>query len=137
MNMNKQILMTTIGFALTACPVFSHADELCSYAPSKSYVVNRISSGLGGAGTGALVAMQATELTVVADGSGSAVLAGASGAVAGSPVVISVLIVAGIIAAGTGIALELGCMKQNYPDTTEKIIGITGKVQQATLAVFR
>ncbi len=135
--MNKKITMSLIGLGLTACATSVHADELCSYAPSKSYVVNRIASGLGGAGIGALIAMHATGLTVVANGSGSAVIAGASGAVAGSPVVIPVLIAAGIIAAGAGIALELGCMKQNHPEKSEKIIGIAGKAQQATLAVFR
>ena len=135
--MNKQIVMATMGFILAACPFFSHADELCSYAPSKSYVVNRISSGLGGAGTGALAVMHTTGLSMVADGSGSYVLAGAGGVVAGSSIAIPALIVASVAAVGAGIALELGCIKKNHPDTARSIEKHAESLHQSALAVFR
>ena len=135
--MNKQLVTVAIGFVLTVLTDFLYADELCSYAPSKSYVVNRISSGLGGAGTGALAVMQTAGLSMVADGSGSYMIAGAGGSVAGTSIVVPALIVAGVAAAGTGIALELGCIQINHPATVRHIEEYAESIYQIALAVFR
>lgn len=129
--------MVAIFLPFTVCLESVHAGEICSYAPSQSYAVNRITSGLGGAGTGALVTMQATGLSMIADGSGSYALAGAGGAVASSSIAVPVLIAASIAAAGTGIALELGCIRENHPDAVREIGAFAESLHQAALAVIR
>ena len=113
------------------------AEEICSYAPSQSYVINRITSGLSGVGTGALLVMQSAGLSIAADGGGAYALAGAGGAIAGSSMAIPALIVAGVAAVSAGMALELGCIRENHPGAVREVGEFAERFHRGALAVIR
>lgn len=110
----------------------STTDVVCSYAPSQSEVVKKISASAGvagGAGATALAIAEATGLTAVAHSSGAYIFTGSSGYVAGTlgataavtakaPVIIGVTIIVGT-AAGT---VELLCTPKNHPEFTAKVV---------------
>jgi len=110
------------------------ADVVCSYAPSQSAAVNRITAGTGGAGVGAASLLQATGLQFVAHSSGGYILTGAGGYVAGtllSPLVVPTVVAATVIVSGTAIIVELSCAPRNHPDTIKSVKQITAEFNQA------
>jgi len=134
--MISQRLFIATAIALTAS--MSHAettsDVVCSYAPSKSAAVNRITAGTGGAGVGAAAILQATGLQFVAHSGGGYILTGAGGYVAGtllSPLVVSISVAATVIIGGTAIVVELSCAPRNHPDAINSVKRITAEFNQA------
>lgn len=110
------------------------ADVVCSYAPSQSAAVNRISAGVGGAGVGAAALLQATGLQFVVHGSGGYILTGAGGYVAGtlmSPLVVPTVVAATVIVSGTAVVVELSCAPRNHPDAIKSVKQITAEFNQA------
>lgn len=127
-----------IGAAITLAATASHAqvstDVVCSYAPSQSVVVNRIASGVGGAGAGAATILQAAGLTAVSHSAGGYIFTGAGGYVAGTlgyAIVAPVLITASVVVGGTAIVLELSCAPKNHPDAVNKVKGMTAEFIKA------
>jgi len=134
--MNRQRLLIVAAIALTTS--ISHAettaDVVCSYAPSQSGAVNRITAGTGGANVGAAALLQATGLQFVAHSSGGYILTGAGGYVAGtllSPLVIPTVVAASVIVGGTAIVVELSCAPRNHPDAMNSVKKITAEFNQA------
>ena len=134
--MNITRLLITASLAVTASMSFADnvADVVCSYAPSQSTAVNRISAGTGGAGVGAAALLQATGLQFVAHSSGGYILTGAGGYVAGnllSPLVVPAVVTATVIVSGTAIVVELSCASRNHPDAIQSVKQITAEFNQA------
>jgi hypothetical protein len=117
--------------------VKANTDVICSYAPSKSAVVSRISAGVGGAGAGAAAILQSAGLTVVAHSSGAYIFTGTGGYVAGTmgvAVVAPVIIIASVLVGGSAIALELTCLPKNHPDAIKKVDQFTAEFHRAVLS---
>jgi hypothetical protein len=113
-------------------------DVVCSYAPSQNPVVNRITAGLGGVGTGAAAILQAAGLTAVTHSSGAYILTGAGGYVAGTigaAIVAPVLITASVVVAGTAVTLELTCAPKNHPEAVKKVRQITDEFNKSVRSV--
>ena len=96
----------------------------CSFAPSQSLVVNRISGAAAGASATAYALAQATGLTVVSHSSGAYILTGAGGYVAGTlggAVVGPAIVVVGLLVGGAAVTVELICAPKNHPAEVAKI----------------
>ena len=100
---------------------------ICSYAPSQSSLVASVSGAAGVNATAAAVAT-AMNLSAVVHSSGTLILTGTSGYIAGTlgapaaaiaaaPIVLSVALVVG----GTAVSIELVCAGENHPDQVKKI----------------
>lgn len=137
--MNIQKLLIGAAIALTTLTSYAETttDVVCSYAPSQSAAVNRITAGAGGAGVGAAAMLQATGLSIVTHSSGGYILTGAGGYIAGtllSPLVVPVAIVASVVVGGTVIAVELSCAPKNHPDAINKVKEMTAEFKRAILS---
>lgn len=109
-------------------------DVVCSYAPSQSAAVNRIVTGMGGAGVGASAILQATGLQFVAHSGGGYILTGSGGYVAGtllSPIVTTTVVFATVVVGGTAVVVELSCAPKNHPDAIKNIKRITSEFNLA------
>ena len=134
--MNITRLLIAAALSLTASMSYgeSTAEVVCSYAPSQSAAVNRITAGTRGAGVGAAALLQATGLQFVAHSSGGYILTGAGGYVAGtllSPLVVPTVFAATVIVGGTAIVVELSCAPRNHPDAIKSVKQITAEFNQA------
>lgn len=128
----------TLGFGLAVTSVFAQSqpstEVVCSYAPSQSALVNKISSEIGGAGLGAEAILKAAGMTAVRHSSGSYIFTHAGGYVAGSlgsAITAPVLITASIVVAGAAVALELTCAPRNHPDAIKKVEALTADFNKA------
>lgn len=113
-------------------------DVVCSYAPSQSVMVNRITAGIGGAGAGAAAILQAAGMTAVTHSSGAYILTGAGGYVAGTigaAIVAPVLITASVVVAGTAVAVELTCAPTNHPAAVKRVHEITEEFNRSVRSV--
>lgn len=109
------------------------AEVVCSYAPSQSATVNRITAAAGGAGVGASAILSATGLQFVAHSGGGYILTGSGGYVAGtllSPIIIPTVITATVVIGGATIALELTCAPRNHPQAVDRVKEITVSFNQ-------
>ncbi len=129
--MCKKFASQTIGAVLFCGLATGHAyaetrtDVICAYAPSQSAAVNKISYAVSGAGAGALVTLQAAGLTVVPHVSGSYILTGAGGYVAGTmagATAAAFAIPATVAVGGSAIAIELMCAPKNHPGLVSKVM---------------
>ncbi len=112
-------------------------DVVCSYAPSQSVGVSRITAGIGGAGAGAAAILEAAGLTAVMHSSGAYIFTSAGGYVAGtigSAVIAPVLITASVIVAGAAITVELSCAPKNHPETVKKMEAVAVAFNKAALS---
>lgn len=137
MNTKQIFLGAAMALAAMTSQAQTTTDVVCSYAPSQSAAVNRITAGVGGAGAGAAAILEATGLTLVAHSSGGYILTGAGGYVAGtllSPLVVPVLITASVVVAGGVIAVELSCAPKNHPDAINKVKALTAEFSRAVLS---
>lgn len=113
-------------------------DVVCSYAPSQSVAVNRITAGIGGAGAGAAAILQAAGMTAVTHSSGAYILTGSGGYIAGTigaAVVAPILITAGVAVAGTVVVVELTCAPTNHPYATKRVLEITDEFNKSVRSV--
>lgn len=136
MNPKRILLGAVIALLASVSQAQANSDVYCTYVPSQSAAVKRITSGLGGTAVGAVALLKATGLTVVTHSSGGYLLTGASGYVAGtlvSPLVVPVLITATVVVGGAAVAVELTCSPQNHPDAVKKVKQITAEFNKAVL----
>jgi len=134
----KLLIGTAIALIATTSQAATTTDVVCSYAPSQSAIVNRITSCVGGAGVGAEAILQAAGLTAVHHSSGAYIFTGAGGYVAGTfgtAIVAPVLIVTSVVVAGTAVALELSCAPVNHPDSVNKVKEITAEFTRAVSSI--
>lgn len=134
MNSKTLLIFATIALAASASHAATNYEVVCSYAPSQSAAVNRITAGAGGAGAGAAAMLQATGLSLVTHSSGAYILTGSGGYVAGSllsPLLVPMIVTASVIVGGTAIALELSCAAKNHPDAVNSVRSITAKFNEA------
>jgi hypothetical protein len=113
-------------------------DVVCSYAPSQSVAVNRITAQIGGAGAGAAAILQAAGMTAVTHSSGAYILTGTGGYIAGTigaAVIAPILITASVVVAGTAVAVELTCAPTNHPSATKKVLEITEEFNKSVRSV--
>lgn len=108
---------------------YAHAevttDVICSYAPSQSAAVKRISGLLAASAAGAEVALVTSGITIVAHSSGVPILTGAGGYIAGTmtgALATTTVITAGIIVGGSAVTVELACAPKNHPELVKKVI---------------
>jgi hypothetical protein len=128
MNIKKQLAAAAIVFSASTSYATTTTDVICSYAPSQSVAVNRITAGVGGAGLGAAAILKATGLTMVAHSSGAYILTGSGGYVAGtllSPLAAPLLVTASVLVGGTAVALQLSCAPKNHPDAVKSVANAT------------
>lgn len=134
MDTKRLLIGAAIALTVTTSQAHATTDVVCSYAPSQSVIVNRISSGVGGAGAGAAAILQAAGLTAVPHIGGGYIFTGTAGYVAGTlgyAIVAPVLITASVVVGGTAIALELSCAPKNHPDAVKKVNEITAEFIRA------
>jgi hypothetical protein len=134
MKANKLIAVGGLALIASISQAASTMDVVCSYAPTESVAVNRITAGLGGAGVGASAILQATGLSLVAHSSGAYILTGSGGYVAGtllSPLAVPVLVTASVVVGGTAIALTLSCAPKNHPKAIESVAHATEAFNKA------
>lgn len=134
--MYKQFLILLIALVAKSAEANGTTDAVCTYAPSQSVIVNRISTGVGGAGLGAAAILQAAGLSAVMHSSGAYIFTGAGGYVAGTlgmAIVAPVLITTSVVVGGSVIALELTCAPKNHPDSLRKMKEITAEFTKETL----
>lgn len=137
MNTKQIFLGAAMALAAMTSQAQTTTDAVCSYAPSQSAAVNRISSGVGGAGAGAAAILQAAGLTAVQHSAGGYIFTGAGGYVAGTlgyATVAPVIITASVIVGGVAIAVELSCAPKNHPDAINKVKEITAEFNSAVLS---
>lgn len=125
--------------APVAAPMQNSQEIICALAPSQSSVVSHVSSVAGGGSAAALALAQATGFSVVAHSSGSLILTGAGGYVAGTlgtaiagPIIIGV----GLVVGGAAVSVELLCLPKNYPDSASKINAAATEFMQRSKISF-
>lgn len=114
-----------ISIATTSTHAEASTEFICSYAPSQSEAVNRISALLGGGAAGAEAILISSGLTVVSHSSGMPILTGAGGYIAGTmtgALVTSVVIPVGVVVGGAVTTLELACAPKNHPELVQKVL---------------
>jgi len=134
MNTKRLLIGSAIALASSLSYAATTTEVVCSYAPSQSAAVNRITAAAGGAGAGAAAILQATGLSLVAHSSGGYILTGAGGYVAGTLIgslVVPVAVVATVVVGGTAIALELSCAPKNHPQAVKGVKDITAEFNKA------
>ena len=82
--MKTVLILTCFVFLAETAHAQPVGDLVCSYAPSQSEMVSRISGAAGGAGVTAAAITQATGLTAVVHSSGAYIFTGSGGYVAGT-----------------------------------------------------
>jgi len=133
-NITKLLIAAALSLTVSMSYGKSTAEMVCSYAPSQSAAVNRIITGTGGAGVGAMALLKATGLQFVAHSSGGYILTGAGGYVAGTllnPLVVPTVFAATVIVGGTAIVVELSCAPRNHPEAVNSIKKVTAEFNQA------
>lgn len=65
MNTKRLLIGSAIALASSLSYAATTTEVVCSYAPSQSAAVNRITAAAGGAGAGAAAILQATGLSLV------------------------------------------------------------------------
>jgi hypothetical protein len=137
MNIKKLFITGLMALVPVASNAATNTDIVCSYAPSQSAAVNRITATASGATVGAAAMLQATGLSIVAHSSGGYILTGAGGYVAGTlvgPFVVPVAVTASVIVAGAVVAVELTCAPRNHPDAVKSVARITKEFNRAVRA---
>ena len=130
----KKLLFVFCALATTTAQAKVTTEAVCSWAPSKSAIVNRIVSGVGGAGIGSEAILLAAGLTAVRHSAGQYIFTGGSGYVTGTfggAAVAPWLITASVVVAGVVIPLELLCAPVNHPDAVKKVKEITAEFNSA------
>ena len=138
MDTKRLVISAAIALATSTSHAATTSNVVCSYAPSQSAVVNRITSGLGGAAIGAEAMLKAVGLTVVQHSSASYIFTGSGGYVAGTcggAIVAPVLYTVAIVVAGTAITLELSCAPKNYPETVKRVKEIIAEFNKSVRSV--
>jgi hypothetical protein len=128
MNTKKLFLGAAIAMMVSTAQAATTAEVVCSYAPSQSPTVNRITAAAGGAGAGASAILSATGLQFVTHSGGGYILTGSGGYVAGtllSPILVPTVIVVSLAVVGGTVALELTCAPRNHPQAVERAKEIT------------
>lgn len=100
------------------------ADVVCSYAPSQSFLVNRLSGAAQGSATAAATIAKAVGLTAVRHHSGAYIFTGSAGYVAGtigSAGALPTTVLVGVLVAGSAVTLELVCASRNHPLLVERV----------------
>jgi hypothetical protein len=125
MNSLSKALIALLSFVFSANVHAEKTTEvICSYAPSQSAIVNRIGSLAGGSSLGAEITLFANGLSILPHSSGGLIMAGSGGYIAGTmtgSVVTTTMITAGIVVAGTAVAVELACVPKNHPELIAKL----------------
>lgn len=137
MNTKSLFLGAAIATMISASHAATTTEVVCSYAPSQSAAVNRITAAAGGAGAGASAILSATGLQFVAHSGGGYILTGTGGYVAGtllSPILIPTVIVASVAVVGGTVALQLSCAPVNHPDAIKKVQQITAAFNEEVRA---
>ena len=137
MKTKRLFLGAAIAMMVSTTQAATTVEVVCSYAPSQSATVNRITAAAGGAGVGASAILSATGLQFVAHSGGGYILTGSGGYVAGtllSPLLIPTVIAATAVVGGATIALELTCAPRNHPQTIERVKEITASFNKEVRA---
>ncbi len=137
MKTKRLFLGAAIAMMVSTGQAATTAEVVCSYAPSQSATVNRITAAAGGAGVGASAILSATGLQFVAHSGGGYILTGSGGYVAGtllSPILIPTVIVATVVVGGATVALELTCAPRNHPQAVERVKEITASFNEEVRA---
>ena len=137
MNTKRLLLGAAIAMMVSITQAATTAEVVCSYSPSQSATVNRITAAAGGAGVGASAILSATGLQFVAHSGGGYILTGSGGYVAGtllSPILIPTVIAATVVVGGATIALVLTCAPRNHPQAVERVKEITASFNKEVRA---
>lgn len=125
MNRLSRILMILLSFMFFQKSFAETTTEvICSYAPSQSAVVNRISSLAGGTSLGAEITLLSNGLTIVPHSSGKLIMTGSSGYIAGTmagSVITTTIVTAGVVIAGSTILVELACVPKNHSELVAQL----------------
>ena len=130
----KTSWIAAILFVASVSNAHAGTDVICSYAPSQNAMVNRISSGFGGAASGVAAIMQSVGMTAVSHSSGAYILTGAGGYISGTigtAVLAPVLITTGVVIGGVAVSVELTCAPKNHPEAVRKVNEIAAEFKQA------
>ena len=122
------ILATTVANAEIT------TDVVCSYAPSQNVAINRVISGVGGAGAGAAALLEATGMTAVIHSSGGYILTSSGGYVAGTlggATIAPILMTASVVVGGSAIFIELTCAPKNHPNAIATVKKYTAEFNKA------
>lgn len=122
---HKVMLAAGLLFVTTCAHSEVTTEVVCSYAPSQSATVNRISGLVGGAAAGTEVTLLTSGITVVTHSSGAPILTGAGGYIAGTmtgALVATTIVTVGILASGTAITVELACAPKNHPELVKQVM---------------
>lgn len=134
MDKNIPLVLTALLFTMSSTYAEVTTDVVCSYAPSQSATVNRISSIIGGAGAGTEITLLTSGLTVVTHSSGAPILSGTGGYIAGTmtgAMVATTLVTAAVVVSGATVTFELACAPKNHPDLVSKILDGAKEYQAA------
>lgn len=115
----------TASFGAEPTKPESASDVVCSYAPSQSKTIAGISGAAGGAAATTAGIASALGLGVVTHSSGSLILSGAGGYIAGTlgvAVVAPIVITVGAIVGGTAVTVELLCAPTNHTGGYKKVV---------------
>jgi hypothetical protein len=123
------VLATSMSYAE------STADVVCSYAPSQSAAVNRITSYLGGAEAGAAALLKATGQKFVPHSGGGYILTSSRGGYVAAtllrPLVFPTLVTAAVVVGSATIVVVLACAPRNHPEAIDSVNRITKEFNQA------
>ena len=128
MKTNRLFVGAALAFILSTSYAATTTQVVCSYAPSQSAMVNRITAAAGGAGAGAAAILSATGLQFVAHSGGGYILTGSGGYVAGtllSPILVPTVIATTVVVGGATIVLQLTCAPTNHSKTVERVKEVT------------
>lgn len=117
----------------------NYVDVACTYAPSQSQLVSSLSTTASGAAATTAGLAKALGLSIVTHSSGSLILTGASGYIAGTlgaaiagPAIITV----GTVVGGSAVTLELLCSPKNHPEGYEAVLKTSSEFQKSLGAKF-
>ncbi len=133
MKTNRLFVGAALAFILSTSNAATTTQVVCSYAPSQSAMVNRITAAAGGAGAGAAAILSATGLQFVAHSGGGYILTGSGGYVAGtllSPILVPTVIAATVVVGGATIALQLTCAPTNHPQAVARVKEVTASFNE-------
>lgn len=121
----KLLAAFTFTFFMSHAQAEVTTDVICSYAPSQSAAVARISGILATSAAGAEVTLVTSGITIVAHSSGLPILTGGGGYIAGSmtgALATTTMITAGVIVGGSAVTIELACAPKNHPELVKKVL---------------
>lgn len=133
LNLTISILVMSI---LVGCDKSDskYSEIACTFAPSQSQMI----SSLSGTGTGAAASTwglaKALGLSVVPHSSGSLILTGSSGYLAGtlgSAIAGPAIIAVGTVIGGSAVTLELLCAPVNHPEGYEAVLKTSVEFQKS------